>query len=83
MQKGLRFIRECLTPVNLTNSKEFLKERGREKGKKASPGGFLGGEENIQTERTGMNTLTSGNKEVPKKETNQKNKFISLEMAEP
>lgn len=62
---------------------EFLKERGREKGKKASPGAFLGGEENIQTERTGMNTLIPGNKEVPKKETNQKNKGINLEMAGP
>lgn len=32
-----------------------------------SPGAFLGGEENLQKERTGMNTLIPGNKEVPKK----------------
>lgn len=52
--------------------KKSLKERRREKDKKVNPGAFLGGEENLQKERTGMNIWIPGNKAVPKKETNQK-----------
>lgn len=48
----------------------------REEGRKTnrSSGAFLGGEENFQKQRAGMNTLMPCNKEVPKKETNQKSK---------
>lgn len=58
--------------------KKFFKESGREKDKKGSPGAFLGGEDNLQKERTGINTLIPGNRGTKKGNQSKTKKGLNL-----